>query len=70
MTFGAHSTIRQLLANEAAKAIIEKHLPGATNHPQLDMALDMTLREVATYPEANISAEKLKAIVADLEQLG
>ena len=69
MKFSATSTIREILANEQAKTILEKHVPGASTHPQLDMALHMTLREVASYPEANISAEKLKAIVIDLEQI-
>ena len=69
MAFGLHSTIRQILADERAKAVLESHLPGASTHPQIDVAMDMTLREVASYPEANISAEKLKAIAADLERL-
>ena len=70
MAFGLTATIRDILNNEAAKAVLEKHLPGASTHPQIDMAMGMTLREVASYPEANLSAEKLKALVADLERLG
>jgi len=69
MAFSINSTVREVLADERAKAILEKHIPGASTHPQLDMAMAMTLREVASYPEANLSAEKLKALVADLEKL-
>ncbi len=69
MAFNVYSTIQALLANPAARAVIEKHLPGAANHPQLDQALHMTLGEVAMYPEAGLSSEKLKAILADLAKL-
>lgn len=70
MTFGAYSTIEAILAHPTAKAVLEKHIPGASAHPQLDKALGMTLREVATYPEADLSAEKFNAIVADLQKIG
>ncbi len=69
MPFSISSTIRQILADEQAKAVLEKYMPGASTHPQIDMAMGMTLREVATYPEANLSAANLKALVADLEKL-
>ena len=69
MLFSVNSTLREILADERAKAILDKHIPGASLHPQIDMGLHMSLREVAMYPEANLNAEKLKALVEDLEQL-
>ena len=69
MSFSINSTVRQILMDERAKAVLEKHLPGASTHPQIDQAMYMTLREVAMYPEANLSTEKLNALVADLEKL-
>jgi hypothetical protein len=69
MAYTIHSTIRQLLADERAKAVIEKHILGATTHPQLPEALHMTLGEVATYPESGLTPEKLRALVEDLAKL-
>jgi hypothetical protein len=69
MAYGANSTIGAILANPAAKAVLEKHVPGASVHPLLDKALGMTLREVTSYPEADLSAEKFHAIVADLVKI-
>ncbi|MFN8493489.1 MAG: hypothetical protein U0350_38170 [Caldilineaceae bacterium] len=69
MAFNVYSTIQELLANPAARAILEKHVPGASTHPQLDQALSMTLGEVAMYPESGLNREKLQAILADLAKL-
>jgi hypothetical protein len=69
MAYDASSRIRDLLADERAKAVVEKHLPGASNHPQLAMAMDMSLREVSWYPESGLTPAKLEALVADLQQI-
>lgn len=72
MSLSTRSTIRDLIANPDAKAILEKHLPGASRHPDLPQALYMSLREVMYYPEAaqaGLTKEKLEAIDADLQML-
>ena len=33
MSYSIHSTLRDLLSDEQAKAILERHLPGASSHP-------------------------------------
>ena len=70
MAFGANSTIRELMDNEQARAVVEKHLPGASAHPMLPQAWYMTLREVSYYPEAGMSRAQFEAIVADLAKIG
>jgi hypothetical protein len=70
MAFNIYSTIRELLNDERARAVIEKHLPGASTHPRLPEALYMSLGEVASYPESGITPEELQAILADLAQIG
>ena len=73
MSYSIHSTLQDLLSNEGAKAILEKHLPGASTHPDLPMAMHMTLQQISYYPEAaeaGLSQEKLQAIDADLKALG
>ena len=69
MAFSEQSKMREIIADERAKAILDKHLPGASTHPQLYMAMNMTLKEISWYPEAGLSKEKLQALVADLAGL-
>jgi len=69
MAFTGDSTINDILANEKAKAVVEKHVPGFTTHPQLAMVTSMSLKAVALFPEANISSDKLAAIIEDLSKI-
>jgi hypothetical protein len=70
MALNADTKMGELLDNPAAKALLAKHLPELEKAgPMLNMARGMTLKTVAGFPQANISAEKLQAIVADLEKL-
>ena len=66
MPFTARSTVRELMANEQARAIVDKHIPGASKHPQLYEAMYMSLNEVATYPESGLTQARLQALLADL----
>ncbi len=70
MPYTANSTVREVMENDEAKAVMEKHLPGVSNHPLLPQAWYMTLREVSMYPESGMTADKYKAIIADLSGLG
>ena len=69
MPFGRYSTVRDVLANERAREILLKHIPGALTHPDLGMAMDMSLASVAGYPESGLTAATFEALVADLEKL-
>jgi len=69
MPFSADSKIGELLANEKAKAILEKHLPGMSTHPQIGMAKGMSLKMIAAFPQSGLSPDKLKAIVDELTKI-
>lgn len=69
MAFGINSRVRDIIGDERAKALLDRHVPGASTHPQLDEALYMTLKEVSWYPESGLTPEKLNALVEDLEAL-
>ena len=58
-----------LLDNPAAKAIIEKHIPGMTNNEQIDMARAMTLKSIQQYSPDDVTDARLAAIDADLAKL-
>ena len=68
MKFSLQTRIGEIINNPRARQILERHLPGATSHPQLHMALGMTLMEVSTYPEAGLTQAKLHALLADLNK--
>lgn len=69
MNYSEQTKLRVLLDDPRAVAILERHLPGATSHPQLNQALDMSLREIAWYPESGLTAAKLTALLTDLKGL-
>ena len=70
MAFSEQSTLQEIIADERAKAILDKHIPGASTHPQLSMGLGMSLKEISWYAESGLTQEKLKALVAELAALG
>ena len=69
MAYSEQTSIREILADERAKAILDKHIPGASTHPQLDMAMYMSLKEISWYPESGLTSAKLQALVEDLAAL-
>ena len=48
-----------LLDDPAAKAILEKVIPGMTTNDQIDMARSMTLKSIQTYAPDQITDERL-----------
>jgi cytochrome P450 len=65
----ADSRIGDLLADDAAKAVLEKHFPGMSANPQIGMAKGMTLRAVQTFAPDQFTSEALDAVDADLAKL-
>ncbi len=65
----ADTELGVLLDNPAAKAIIEKHIPGMTSNDQLDMARAMTLKTIQQYAPDDVTDARLAAIDADLAKL-
>ena len=61
--------IGTLLDDPAAKAILDKHLPGFTTNPQIDMARSMTLKSVQQYASDKLTDEALAKVDADLAKL-
>ena len=63
------SSIKDLLANAQTRAVLEKHLPGVSQHPALPQFQDMTLAQVAPVSQGAVTAEMIAAIDADLKAL-
>lgn len=58
-----------VLANPRARAVLERLLPGISDHPQLQQALPMTLREIAPYVPSVLTEAMLETIDRELEAL-
>ena len=66
----ADSRIGDLLGDDAARAVLEKHFPGMAANPQIAMAKGMTLRAVQAFAADQFTDEALAAVDADLAGLG
>jgi len=65
----ADSTIGALLDDPAAKAVIDKNMPGFSGNPQIDMARGMTLKQVQQFAPDQIKDETLALIDSDLAKI-
>lgn len=63
------SPIKDLLADPATAAILDKHLPGIADHPARPQFEGMTLAEVMPYSEGAITEDIIDAIDADIKAL-
>ena len=69
MAFSVDSRLKDLLADEQARQVLARHFAGRENDPRINEVLYYSLREIASYPEAGISREKLQAIDQDRNKL-
>ncbi|WP_336985234.1 hypothetical protein [Altererythrobacter aquiaggeris] len=58
-----------LMADPAAAAVVEKHMPGITGHPNYGDFKDWSLRQVQPFSQGMITDEMLAAIDAGLKAL-
>ena len=63
------NSIKDLLANPATAAVLERHLPGVAQHPALPQFQDMTLAQVAPLSDGAVTPEIIAAIDTDLKAL-
>lgn len=61
--------IAALMANEAAKAVVLKHLPGLDQHPAYEDFKAMSLVALKPWSQGQITDEILAKIAADLAAL-
>jgi para-nitrobenzyl esterase len=63
------TTIADLLANPAAKAVVDKDLPGLTADPRLQQAMGMTLKDIEPYSEGKIDDAALTKVQQDFDAI-
>jgi hypothetical protein len=61
--------IGTLLDDPAAKALLDKHIPGMTTNEQIDMARAMTLKDIQQYSPDQITDAVLAALDADFAKI-
>ncbi|GAB6108008.1 hypothetical protein [Fusibacter bizertensis] len=69
MSFNEKSTLKQINANDQAKAVLNKYLPGIWEDSKTKMAMSFNLKTMAGFPQAGISPEKLAQIVEELAEI-
>jgi hypothetical protein len=70
MSFSIDTKLGDLLDNEQTKAVLEKHMPGISSHPQIGMGKGFALSMVAKFSGGLITDEMLQKVNADLAALG
>ncbi|MEP6869485.1 MAG: hypothetical protein ABJA20_13305 [Novosphingobium sp.] len=58
-----------LLDDPAAKAIVDKYIPGLSASPQIDMARGMTLKQIQALAPTSVKDEQLAQVQTELAKL-
>ena len=66
-TLTSDSQMGEILDNPSAKSILDKHVPGLADNPQMQQARGMSLRNLQTFVHA-LTNETLAKIDKDLEE--
>ena len=67
--FSIDTPIQDLYADPAAKAVMDKHLPGLTAIPQYEMIKAISLRQLQPYSDGKLTDELLSAVDTDLAKI-
>ena len=65
----ATTTIGEILADPAAKAVVDKHVPGMLANDQIEMARDMSLKTIQQYSPDTLTDKVLADIDADFAKI-
>jgi len=68
MGLSTNSTLRELWADEKARAVLEAHHPDLLK-PEMEQALDISLRQIAAYSGGSLTDESLAAMDEDLAKI-
>jgi hypothetical protein len=67
--FSIDTPIRDLIANPAAKAALDKEMPGISTHAMLPHFQHLSMRTLAASPHASIPASRVQALQAALAKI-
>lgn len=67
--FSADTPLEAVVANPAAKAVLDKDMPTISKHPAFDSFKAMSLRQLQPYADGKITDEAIAKVDADLKAL-
>lgn len=67
--FSADTPLEVVVADPAAKAVLDKTLPNISKHPAFDQFKAMSLKQLQPYASDRISEEAVAKVDADLKAL-
>lgn len=68
-TFTLDTPIEQLVASTAAKAALDRSVPGLSTHEHYDMFKSMSLRQLAPMSQGRLTDETLAKVEAELAKV-
>jgi hypothetical protein len=71
MEFTLDTTLDKYLADPQAKALLDKHVPGASTNPMIGMAKGMSLRMLLSLPQAKqfgLTEEKAQSLLEEINK--
>ncbi len=63
------SAVSEIVANESAKAILEKHCSVLTSDPRFKTAMGMTLKQIRPMSGGKLTQAMIESVAGDLAQL-
>jgi hypothetical protein len=72
MAFSLDTKLGDLLDNDLAKSILEKHAPGITSNPMIAFAKGMTLKALLSMPQAaqfNITTARVEEVLLEINKV-
>jgi len=67
--FSADTPLEAVVADPAAKAVLDKDLPNLSKHPAFDQFKAMSLRQLQPYAEGKITDADIAKVDAELKAL-
>ena len=59
MAYDRNSTVGEIISDPIALEVMEEIFPGVTSHPMINYALNMTLEDLAAYPQSETDPEQI-----------
>ncbi len=69
MALSINSTLREILADPKGKAVVLAHHESWATDPQMEPAMDLSIKEIAAYSQGAVSDDSLKTMDEDLSKL-
>jgi len=69
MPFSIDNKLKELLKDPGALEVLNKHVPDLSKSTRIKLVSGMSFRKIASFPQANMTPEKLAEIDADLQAL-